>query len=383
MWTVQESLLPTMLTFAIGGQTFPWDSMSNATVLFDVHRNRGCCIPDLWTLDPPSYGLIMTREFYHMGDSLNLSILFDQCRLRKSADPRDKIFALLGIVARDPMYRNVQADYKLANEKALTNAITSLILCEGSLYILIRPREKRRELDLPTWVPDLSADVDGEDNFQHLAFRFYSHLYQTSKGIRSEIDRPDGLQAHGFKGLLVDQVDLLREDEPVTQDFKAYVDDITNLCHMWRSQSSLRTEHNDLQYEVWRLIMMDAFLTRVDDYGDEPERVTFETYSEYLDLYPPRGIPYWKTEQVALYRFFITKSGYIGLGPKDMRVGDAVHVLLGGDVPFILRKTERHIDGNESQPTYEYIGHCYVQGIMYGEALEGVDIRELGYVYLV
>ena len=34
--------------------------------------------------------------------------------------------------------------------------------------------------------------------------------------------------------------------------------------------------------------------------------------------------------------------GYIGLAPKDVRQGDAIVVLFGGAVPFIIRKELEH-----------------------------------------
>ncbi|KAF2181726.1 hypothetical protein K469DRAFT_588448, partial [Zopfia rhizophila CBS 207.26] len=37
-------------------------------------------------------------------------------------------------------------------------------------------------------------------------------------------------------------------------------------------------------------------------------------------------------------RFFVTKKGYFGLGPKGATNGDQIAVILGIDVPFILRK---------------------------------------------
>ena len=51
----------------------------------------------------------------------------------------------------------------------------------------------------------------------------------------------------------------------------------------------------------------------------------------------------------------------MGLGPKDIRKGDIVSVLLGGQVPFILRKLE---------DTYMLIGESCIHGIMNGEALD-------------
>jgi hypothetical protein len=42
----------------------------------------------------------------------------------------------------------------------------------------------------------------------------------------------------------------------------------------------------------------------------------------------------------ALRRFFIIADGSIGLGPPDMRVGDEVWILAGGNLPLILRRSK-------------------------------------------
>jgi hypothetical protein len=61
-------------------------------------------------------------------------------------------------------------------------------------------------------------------------------------------------------------------------------------------------------------------------------------------------------------RLFITSSGHLGLGPATMMSGDAVVVLFGGKVPFVLR----HVDGDR----WRFVGECYVAGFMNGEGLE-------------
>lgn len=60
---------------------------------------------------------------------------------------------------------------------------------------------------------------------------------------------------------------------------------------------------------------------------------------------------------------FITKWGYIGLGPWNAEVGDSVCVLYGGATPFLLRKAVY-------SDTFTLVGECYVYGIMNGEALQ-------------
>lgn len=65
--------------------------------------------------------------------------------------------------------------------------------------------------------------------------------------------------------------------------------------------------------------------------------------------------------------FFITKSGYIGIGPPDTSARDQVWVFKGGNVPFVMRGAgvER-----KEQPQLILVGDAYVHGIMDGEAME-------------
>ena len=75
-------------------------------------------------------------------------------------------------------------------------------------------------------------------------------------------------------------------------------------------------------------------------------------------------------EKYALGRsFFITKKGYMGLAPPDARPGDAVAVLFGSKVPFVLRPRE--------SGTFELIGETHVQGLMDGQAVEMLQAGEM------
>ncbi|KAK2035331.1 HET-domain-containing protein [Colletotrichum zoysiae] len=60
-------------------------------------------------------------------------------------------------------------------------------------------------------------------------------------------------------------------------------------------------------------------------------------------------------------RFFITRRGYMGIGPAGTKAGDSVVVLLGAQVPFVLR--------SRGLNKYEVVGETYVSGIMKGEVL--------------
>lgn len=61
---------------------------------------------------------------------------------------------------------------------------------------------------------------------------------------------------------------------------------------------------------------------------------------------------------------FVTRKGYIGLGPWNAREGDQVAILYGGQTPYLLRKSA--VTGYNT-----LVGEAYVYGIMAGEALIG------------
>jgi len=63
--------------------------------------------------------------------------------------------------------------------------------------------------------------------------------------------------------------------------------------------------------------------------------------------------------------FFETTNGYIGVTSADVKTGDRIYVLLGGEAPFILRALP------ENPALNQVVGPCYLQGIMFGEALLG------------
>lgn len=58
---------------------------------------------------------------------------------------------------------------------------------------------------------------------------------------------------------------------------------------------------------------------------------------------------------------FISELGYMGLAREDVRKGDDISILFGGQVPFILR---------QHGETYQLKSECYVHGVMDGEAMK-------------
>lgn len=60
-------------------------------------------------------------------------------------------------------------------------------------------------------------------------------------------------------------------------------------------------------------------------------------------------------------RLTVTEKGYLGMAASRTQKGDLVVVLFGCNIPVILR------EGGEGN--FEFVGECYVDGFMDGEAM--------------
>ncbi|KAI1661974.1 HET-domain-containing protein [Daldinia decipiens] len=75
------------------------------------------------------------------------------------------------------------------------------------------------------------------------------------------------------------------------------------------------------------------------------------------------GWKIWTTGRINGCYLFSTQNGYVGMINGELQQGDEVFVVLGCNVPMLLRPT--------ASGEYEVVGDCYVHGIMDGEALFG------------
>lgn len=66
-------------------------------------------------------------------------------------------------------------------------------------------------------------------------------------------------------------------------------------------------------------------------------------------------------------RFFATENGRIGLGPADTKGGDALCIIFYCPTPYLLRHRPK---------ASRLVGEAFVDGLMYGEALQLFDAGE-------
>lgn len=67
-------------------------------------------------------------------------------------------------------------------------------------------------------------------------------------------------------------------------------------------------------------------------------------------------------------RLFRTRDmNLLGTGPRSVERGDEVWILAGGEVPYILRRTDPSSKTTNGESRHRLVGETYVHGIMHGD----------------
>ncbi|KAK0630416.1 heterokaryon incompatibility protein-domain-containing protein, partial [Bombardia bombarda] len=427
VWVAQEATLARRALVHCGEETVEWKELLYVNGLMDEPRYKkfAMLLRGWRTAMPPVWGTLVgvrkrwrARDGDMAGDEMavvgneekSLSILevFLAAQDLKATDPRDKLFALLAFgeetsVAKDlPLVLRPSYDKPLANVMAdftrwWIGTCRSLdilsfthcqpvrawqrILCDND------PRVKG-PLARPTWA------LGTEDYAKWARINLLSQFCS----FRASNDRlPD--------------LDLLRLDH--SEDRGVHVDKRPVLSLRGHRVGAIvaldhtpRPAHSGSMQEVFDK-MIDtcghsgvwarpgaskdeqiADLTRLRwEYYDHlsSHRRYFQERTMYaLESTGKGAYEQYETEEVpaCIDRcFFVTADGRQGLCPWTAREGDVVAVLDGGRVPFLLRPVYRA--GGEAQggergveEEFELAGECFVEGIMEGEYLQGVEGNE-------
>lgn len=67
-------------------------------------------------------------------------------------------------------------------------------------------------------------------------------------------------------------------------------------------------------------------------------------------------------------RPYLTRNGYLGMGPGHSQPGDKVFVFHGDTIPYVVRPVPEKGDG-----TYLLMGETYCDGIMDGELADTAE----------
>jgi len=187
VWVIQEVTLARSITVLCGRKTIEWEKFSAAAFFFlqsGWHLQYHPEVANLDITDPEdrrgfelllkrkmdagtaAMQLVKTRKISRIGAPYTLEQLLTTHRFCKSTDPRDKIYSVLGIAAKDrPPFLDahkaecLRVDYEIPVEMLYTKV--ARLLAESRLDLrILDQRESNRErfiMTLPSWVPDFSV----------------------------------------------------------------------------------------------------------------------------------------------------------------------------------------------------------------------------------
>lgn len=319
-----------------------------------------------------------------------LHILWRARKYLQATDHRDLVYSFLGISNVDanelsPDYTVPMGDpkYPSAVEDAYIKLARSLIRVSDTLEIFqcVVPT-RRSKYRLPSWVPDWS-----ESRFKSGAAIMapgMTRKFNACRG-RGHTWAPTAPGALQVKGHIIGTVASVLEHTCEHSSFSFTLKEALRLHDLVDSASAelsklrqegqgqagaRQREYDDLRAVLLRTILADGTfalqqpiehpiseLLKVYDADDESSDFNKDPNKQMLHRYLR------ETGNIAKGKgIFLTGSLDIGLGYSTMKQNDVICILYGSKAPCVLRRAPRLGPG-----CYILIGHCYLDGWMYGD----------------
>ena len=334
---------------AIGHLKFSWDTLrdiANSIQLNEFSSNSAARY-----LENCHYANFMKLDNLRGRKKMPLITCLQCTRDHKATDPRDKLYALLGL-ASDVSKDELIPDYSLPVQDVYLSLTKFMVGRKNNLDILACSGTSISAQGMPSWMPDwritpsvaplTREEVDGDRFDATKGFHAAATLDWPSRKLMATGIILDGIEffggdvkrANGSRSTIQRWLYIAEQQvgtNSVTNDFWRTI--ITDRDHLGRS---VMTPHGRAA-GFWRFFR--PFIN-----GDSAPGV--QQFSDAV------------TRAVVGRRFFITKRGHMGLGPRDIQQGDRVVLIFGCSVPLILRNTGVKI---------VVVGEAYISGFMRGE----------------
>ena len=377
IWTFQESFVARERLFHCGDYRIVGDDMAKVLrLLWKLYRvsNDRRYYPyediKLWNLI--SDRSVPEREASDPRQSLKFLSLLRHRRGSGCKDPRDLIYALLGVAPQPP---DIDVRYDQPLEQVFAISTAKIVSQTGSLHVFDDACLGEDSTNLPTWVPDWRVTSSGKAT--RVTSTMSSHRYSATG---SSLAKPDLSHCTKYIKLQGLAWDLVRSCTDVTSTSELlewmkgqFPEGLANanwydLTNESLASAILRTQCLDLKFT-------DTDLAHGDERWDSE-------YEQHLNALTEKEGDTWAaylsdfTSRLAGRRFALTSRYYLTILPRHALPGDIVTYLMGGEAPIILRY-------DPSDGKYTLVGECYLHGLMDGQALvEARRVLEPDYDHL-
>jgi hypothetical protein len=379
IWIVQELALGgDRVTVQCGDASISRTALERAYKILQLHLNNPLtllwegleCEMD-WFMNQLAVCCEFDRANRTLNENLHLENLLEFTGHFRATDERDHIYALLGI-SKDAAHAGIKPDYSKTLEQVWAHTVKQLVENKQSIKVLKgnkSPRDDDESPNLSSWMPAFGDRVR-----RGYGWRQGFQVLSRDKAARAAVSKCGRLLK--IKGFFIDHVDVV--EGPFENSKSEFLNGsifsrMEEMCN--QALNKLRDKDLFVTSETPFLAFLNILTSNLasdtrTDYGGDHDTVILQGQLERL-LRPANSnqCDQQRTKDLAAllrgivitlrYRcFFTTKMGLVGVGPYDTKKGDLCVALLGGDVPFVLRKeTDKQI----------LVGDCYVHGIMNGE----------------
>ncbi|KAE8158916.1 heterokaryon incompatibility protein-domain-containing protein [Aspergillus tamarii] len=335
-WIVQEVWLASSCILQCGMSTMPWETFEDAMDYQEAWDDMGFMVKPTkrwgsWSSLKRRYGLAIHLSKKRLIGSKLSSLLWNMWD-REATEPKDKVFAILGLVGSQHQNTMSRADYSKTMEQVYREVAVHIITVEKSLDLLLAASGTDGPADLPTWVPDWRREGNEQRpalfvNGARMQY-YYSgstdsvvlngHGYTASGNMEPFSKFSDDLTKLHVRGILLGSVEVTG---PTTNP------NWSTLEIMNAARAVLQTSQ-DLNL-VGPVALSDQDLRFILRAGSQliPEEYDFNEEGELL-----------LHNVMARRLFFVSSAGHLCVGPSRTCRGDVITILAGCNFPMILRQ---------------------------------------------
>lgn len=397
IWIIQEIASGRKVTVHCGSTTITWSEISTTSYFLERYNFH---ISTLFPTKLSTIGVLLYKgpsSLKSVNQSLTTTIIPRYGLLslllthesKKSTDPKDKVYALVGLSTAqdDPDF---VIDYSKTLREVYTDVVRYLI-SKGSLDVISSSNHLTKIPNLPSWVPDWSINTEGSR--QHLHDPQTKHVSGTSKAVARVSEYGQILYATGFRFDTIKHLGHKHTAHPQRSK------EALETFHAWR-KILLDHKGNNLDYQMGfaRSLFCDEHAAPETKGSRVPEDQILGSFGSLTERMLPTHridpqlhefIQAFKTGVVSSRignwdatfvttvttiaqgrKFFISEKGHIGTAAGGVQAGDILVVLFGCSWFSVLRP-------KESGEGYTFVGEAYVDGWMQGEAMELLENKQV------